>query len=371
MAMQAKDMNPRPESAMAAGSGAGPGSRLLLAIAAVGAIGVAGLGGYALSNLLGQAKPLPSATSTPAQTPWVAAAPGRVEAKSGDVRVGAAMLGRVLVVNVAMNDKVEAGEVLVRLEDEEQRTRLAAAEAEVGARVRERDAQPATAGREDVRRAEDAVYQAERALTGARYELDAALLAKRNEGGADRLVAEARKRVSDARDRLTREQQSFAIAQSRAGVPAPNRLEAAVIAARADVALAQLMFDRTRIRAPIAGTVLQVHVKPGEVISPSPEQPILTMGDPNTLVVKAELDERDIAKVKIGQRAFVRSNAFPGRDFEGKVTALAPALAPPRMSQRGPRRPTDVEVLEVTIDLDTKTPLMPGLRVDTFFRREG
>ncbi len=52
------------------------------------------------------------------------------------------------------------------------------------------------------------------------------------------------------------------------------------------------MLDRTRIRAPIAGTVLQVHVKPGEVVTPSPEQPIVTIGDPTVIVVKSELDER-------------------------------------------------------------------------------
>ncbi|MCL4767776.1 MAG: efflux RND transporter periplasmic adaptor subunit [Hyphomicrobiaceae bacterium] len=355
---------------MGAGSGGGAASKMLVVLAAAGAIGVAGLGGYALSNFIGQGKPLPQAASAPVQVQWVASAPGRVEAKSGEIRIGAAVLGRIMRVTVGVNDRVEAREVLVRLEDDEARARLSAAEAEAGARLRERDAQPASAGREDVRKAEDAVYLAERAVTGARYELDAALLTRRTNGGNDRMVADARKRLSDARERLQREQVSFATAQSRSNVPAPSRLEAALIAARAEVSLAQILFDRTRIRAPIDGTVLQVMGKTGETVAPSPEQPIIVMGDPATIIVKAEIDERDIAKIKIGQRAFVRSTAFPGRDFEGKVTTLAPALGPPRMSQRGPRRPTDVEVLEVTIEFENKGPLMPGLRVDTFFRRE-
>lgn len=364
-------MNPEPQPATAIVSGGGAVSRFLVTLALIGALGLAGLAGYALSNFLGQGQPQTAASTAPAEVPWVAAAPGRVESKSGNIRVGAAMIGRVSRVRVAMNDKVEADEVLVQLEDDEPRARLAAAEAEASARVRERDAQAATNGREDVRRAEDAVFQAERAVTGARYELDSALFSKRTDGGADQLVANARKRLSDARDRLQREQAAFATAQSRSNVPAPNRFEAAVIAARSDVSLAQLMLDRTRIRAPIAGTVLEVHVKPGEVVTPSPEQPVITMGDPSVVVVKAELDERDVSKVRIGQKAFVRSSAFPGREFEGKVTALAPVLAAPRMSQRGPRRPTDLEVLELTIEFDAKSPLMPGLRVDTFFRREG
>ena len=355
---------------MGAGSGGGAASKTLVGLAAAGAIGLAGLGGYSLSSFVGQSNPSPPAASTPAPVPWVASAPGRVESKSGDIRIGAAVMGRIAEVVVGVNDRAETGEMLIRLEDDEPRARLAAAEAEAGARQRERDAQPATSGREDVRRAEDAVYAAERAVTGARYELDSALLAKRRNGGNDRQVADARSRLTDARERLRREQLALATAQSRSGVPAPSRLDAAVTAARTDVALAQLLLDRTRIRAPIDGTVLGVMGKIGETVSPSPEQPLVIVGDPTVVVVKAEVGERDISKIKIGQRAFVRSPAFPNRDFEGTVTRLAPALGSPHMSARGPRRPTEQEVLEVTVEFENPGPLLPGLRVDTFFRRD-
>ncbi|MGL4398000.1 MAG: biotin/lipoyl-binding protein, partial [Hyphomicrobium sp.] len=50
---------------------------------------------------------------------WIAAAPGRVEPKSGLVRVGAGLLGRIADVSVKVNDKVEEGELLIRLDDEE------------------------------------------------------------------------------------------------------------------------------------------------------------------------------------------------------------------------------------------------------------
>lgn len=354
---------------MSGGSGGGAASKLLKMLTAVGAIGLAGVGGYALSNYIGKTEPQATAPA-PVQVPWVASAPGRVEAKSGEIRVGSAIPGRIAVVHVGMNDRVEAGEVLVRLDDDEARARLAAAEAEAGARQRERDAGPAVAGREDVRKAEDAVYSAERAMAGARYELDRALLDKREDRGGDRQIADARQRLTDAQERLRRERVALANAQSRSGVPAPNRLDAAMTAARTEVSLAQLLFDRTRIRAPIDGTVLEVLGKAGETVAPTPEQPIVVISDPAVVLVKAEVDERDISKIKVGQRAFVRSAAFPGRDIEGKVTKLAPSLAAPRMANRGPRRPTDVEVLEVTIEFENAGPLIPGLRVDTFFRRE-
>jgi len=81
------------------------------------------------------------------------------------------------------------------------------------------------------------------------------------------------------------------------------------------------------------------------------------------------VDEADVDKIKPGQRAFVKSSAFPNKEYEGKVVELAPSLALPRMGSRGARRATDVEVMEVLLDLDGGVPLIPGMRVDVFFRR--
>ena len=299
---------------------------------------------------------------------WIAAAPGRVEPRSGQIRIGTGIPGRVLEVAVATNDRVIEGEVLIRLEDKEARARLTSAEAEVAARKRERDAQPGTAGREDVRKAEDAVFAAERAVTNARFALDAVLAADRKSPGSPQALLQARKQVAEAKDKLRQEHVAFAAAHAKTKAPAPNRLEAGLIAARAELTTAEELLDKTRIRAPLTGSVLQVNAKPGELVAPSPEQPLIVMGDLTVIRVRAEVDEQDVAKIKLGQKAFVRSNAYPNREFEGKVTELAPSLGLPRMGSRGARRATDVEVMEVMIDLEGSVPLLPGMRADAFFR---
>jgi HlyD family secretion protein len=327
-----------------------------------------------------QVKPiLPTTSSAPAsaaataegekQLEWIAAAPGRVEPRSGQIHISAAAGGTVVAVLAAINDKMAEGEVLIRLEDGEAHARLGAADAEAATRKRERDAQPATAGREDVRKAEDAVFTAERALSGARFELDAAIAAERKGGGDARALAGARARLAEAKEHLRHEQFGLVSAQAKPNLPAPNRAEAALIAGRADVTLAETMLDHTRIRAPIAGTILQVNAKVGELVAASPEQPLVVMGDMSLVRVRAEVDEQDVGKLRLGQRVFVRSSAYPGRDFEGKVAEMAPSLALPRMGSRGVRRPTDVEVMEVVIHLDGAVPLLPGMRVNAFFRR--
>ena len=301
---------------------------------------------------------------------WIAAAPGRVEPKSGQIRLGTSLAGRVDAVPVAMNDKVAEGEVLIRLEDKEARARLAAAEAEAARRKRERDQAPATSGRENVSKAEDAVFTAERAVMSARFELDDAIAASRRSGNSQTSnVAIARRRLSDANEKLRQEQSAFASAQNRSGVPAPGAIDAGLIAARSDVTLAEAVMDKTRIRAPIAGTVLQINSKAGELVAPSPEFPLVVMGDMSVVRVRAEVDEADVGKIRKDQRVFVKANAHPNKEFEGKVVELSPSLAMPRFGSRGPRRASDVEVMEVVIDLDGSVPLLPGMRTDVFFRR--
>ncbi|MGI9404208.1 MAG: HlyD family secretion protein [Hyphomicrobium sp.] len=343
---------------------------MLRTIAIILALALAALGGYMLSvGFFGDPNSTPNtATKDVDAVEWVAAAPGRVEPGSGEIRVGSALLGKVAEVPVATNDKVEDEQLLIRLDDEEPRARLAAAEAEEGLALRERDKQPSTSGRRRVSNAEDAVYSAEREVTGARFELDAALAAKSKGEGTAQQLADARSRLSRARKRVKRERLEYARAQAKSNLPAPNRFESALTKARANVALAGSQLDKTRIRAPRAGNVLQLNAKKGEIVAPSPETPLAVIGDMSIVNVKAEVDDGDVAKIKVGQKAFVRSINYPGRDFEGRVSELAPTMATPRIGSRGPRRPTDIEVLEITIELDGDVPLLPGMRVDAFVR---
>ena len=300
---------------------------------------------------------------------WVAAAPGRVEPKGGEIRLGTTVLGRIEETLVKVEDKVEEGELLIRLDDSEARARLTSAEAQAEALRDEREKQFAS-GREDVRKAEDAIYSAERAATGARIELDYAISSKHSGSGTEQNVADARRRLKDARDRLDRERQAFVKAQTKSNLPAPTSAESQVAAARTEVRMAEAMLEKTRIRAPEAGTVLQFNAKVGEIVAPSPENPLVVTGDVSQVRVKAEIDEGDVSKVKIGQKAFVKNVSYPGKEFEGKVSRMAPSLGQAKVGPRGPRRTNDVDVLEVTIDLDGSVPLLPGMRVDAFFRKE-
>lgn len=307
---------------------------------------------------------------TNGQRQWAAVAPGRVEAVSREIRIASPTVGRIAEVLVKPNDKVFAGEVLIRLDDDEQKARLAIAEAQAAARKRVRDDRAAPRRSGPRRRAEDALADAERAFADARAALDKAAAERRSGGNSEDDLAEARAEFDGARERLNERRAKLRSIKADSGTPLPNRAEGELAAARGELALAEVIVEKTRIRAPIDGTVLQVQAKPGEMVTPSPDQPVLLMADISALRVRAELDERDISQVRVGQGVVVRANAFRGREFEGKVASIAQLVGSGGSNLRGPRKLTDVDVVEVVIDLADPGPLTVGMQVDVYFRRD-
>ena len=350
----------------------GDSSLNMLIVAALLALGVGYYVPQTLSKRADPAKVDVAAKDKPSVvSAWAASAPGRVEPLGGEVRLGSVLPGRIAEVLVARNDKVISGDLLVRLEDEEVIARFAAANAEAAIRKRERDANDAVGKpAQDRRSAEDGVANAEHQLQQSREDLDHTLRSHRRGTASAAELDKARAAVGKANERLEQARANLRKALAVEGLPAPTRQEAALTAARADLSAAEAALEKTRIRAAAEGTVLFVNGKVGETATPSPENVLIATGNLTRLRVRAEFEEHDLAKVRVGQAAVVRSDAFPGRDFEGKVSLLAQALGPSRLGQRGPRKPTDLDVLEAIIDLAGKPELLTGMRVDVFIRPE-
>ena len=103
--------------------------------------------------------------------------------------------------------------------------------------------------------------------------------------------------------------------------------------------------------------------------SPSAPQPLVVLGDLSALRVRVELDERDVGAIRTGQPVVVRSAAFPGRDFAGKVSSVAPIIGPGSFGARGQSSFTDIDVAEVVVELAAPGPLVVGMKVDAYFHR--
>jgi HlyD family secretion protein len=104
---------------------------------------------------------------------------------------------------------------------------------------------------------------------------------------------------------------------------------AEVVRARVAVDDARNQLDDTNVLAPITGTIIEKLVERGQVIS-SPTRDVgggtvlMKMADLGLVQVRTLVDETDIGKIQVGQRATVTVDAFPNRPFEGSVLKIEP-----------------------------------------------
>jgi HlyD family secretion protein len=311
-----------------------------------------------------------SEQAAPVEPAWAAAAPGRVEPRGSELNVRAPAPGLIKEVAIRLNDRVKAGDLLICLDDEELKAKLAAAKAEAAVRAAERDEKEVKGAALERRKAEDNLYAAERSVFDARLELDKLISHVRANQADAAELEKARAAVTSAEQRVEHERANLKQVLSK-NLPALTREEAGLTAARAEVAVVSTALERTHLRAPIDASVLDLHAKLGEMANPAAETPLLVLGDTAHLQVRAEVQERDIRKVYPGQPAVVKTDAFPDRSFDARVSVLARALAEPQLLTRGQRKPADVDVLQVILDLDDDVPLLPGMRVDVLFKEAG
>jgi len=297
---------------------------------------------------------------------WLAVAPGRVEPASGLIKLGAPVMGLIQEVLVKAGDTVFAGQALVRLADAEARAQLASAEAQVAMRKRVRNKESTPSGAGPRRRAEDALADAQAAVFDGRVALDKAVAERRAGRGADNDLETARTQLTNAQTKL--EQQREELRKITEDAPLPVSVEGQLNVARSDLQGARASLEKLTIRAPLDGTVLQVNARTGEIAAPQTTQPLVLLGDTTSLRVRAELDQRDLDKIKVGQQAVVRSDAFRGRDVAGKVAVIAPLVESSRASSLSQRNMTDVDFVEVLVELAEPGPFAVGMKVDVYFR---
>jgi HlyD family secretion protein len=263
---------------------------------------------------------------------------------------------------------VFAGEALIRLVDHEAGARVTAAAAQVALRRRVRNKESASSGAGARRRAEDAVADAESAVSEARSFVDKASLERRAGRGSDADLEAARSGLTRVQVRLV--QQKSDLRRIEADAPLPTPAEGQLNIARSELLAAQAAIEKMTIRAPMDATILQMNARPGELASPSAAQPLVLLGNVSALRVRAEVDERDMTKIKVGQSVLVRPAAFREREIAGTVSFIAPLVEAGRHNALGQRNMTDVDVVEVLVNLGEPGPLAVGMKVDVYFRQD-
>jgi HlyD family secretion protein len=298
----------------------------------------------------------------------VLASTGRVEGASDTIEVGAGLDGVVAELRVREGDRVNAGDVLAVIDRRELTGELQAvrAAADVARQARVRLLRGSRL--EDRERADAEVSAAAAVLAEAHSQQRRSLYLF-----AEGVISAAQR--DEARRNLDVSEAQLAAARKRAELvkapPLPEETagaDAEVRSADERVRALEQTLEKTFVRAPIGGTVLRTLLEPGESFSTLVPRPILTLADTSRLRVRAEVDERDVHRVFVGQRVLVRGEAWDDAGVPGVVARLGAQMGRKTARTGDPAEKSDRDVLEVVLDLDRQDPrLVFGLRVTAQF----
>ena len=242
---------------------------------------------------------------------------GRVEARSR-VEAGSTLTGRVAAVAVQEGDAVGAGQVLLRLDDAEWRAALAQAEA--GERQAAARLAGLRAGGRDTAAA--AVAQAQAQLAAAQAEQDRTRALVGQGFLSPARLDEATRALAVARAQLDAAQaQRSALGTAGSEIA---QAEAALALARAGADAARTRLAQSVVRAPAGARVLQRLAEPGQIVQPGRVLLVLALDGP--LELAAQVDERFLEELRVGQRAAVRADAFPQQRFDAVLDRIAPRV---------------------------------------------
>lgn len=302
------------------------------------------------------------------QGPQLIAGPGRVEPYSEDIKIGSELSGRLKTVNVEEGDAIHRGQVLAELENADYRAQVESAQASVvaknaalrkvmnGARRQERDEAWSSVSEAK------AVMENSQSEMRRRQELFSAGVVSREE--LERYTREA----DVAKAKYDAAVQQHALVDDHAREEDQSLAEADLQLAKGQLAEAEARYEKTFIRSPIDGSVLRKHHRSGESVSNSSTvpDPVLTIGDRKTLRVRVDVDETDVSKVRVGQRAYVTADAFGKQKFWGHVVRVGQQLGPKNVRTDEPAEKIDTKILETLVELEPGSNLPDGLRVDAF-----
>lgn len=319
---------------------------------------------------------------------------GRLE---GDpVTVAGKLAGRIATLAVREGDAVQAGQLLVTLEDATARARLEqargaadVAEARLGAAGAELevlrrsvplavDAAEAsrTASEASLARAEVSAEQAARDRARARALREGGSMDPQTEERAELAARLAEGELRRARADAVRADRQLADARLgalriAAKAQEVRMLEAAARQARGGVAEAAAAVDDLRIASPIAGTVITRFVEPGEVVAAG--APLLELVDLDRLYLKVFVREQDVGRVRLGLPARIHTDAFPDEPVAAEVRFIASrAEFTPKEVQTPDERARLVYAVKLYLAANPDHRLGPGLSADAIIRwKEG
>jgi len=291
---------------------------------------------------------------------------GTIESRTA--RISPRVSGRVLQVLVEEGQAVKPGQLLVELDHEYLDLQLRQAEAAVAAARAQLELLRRGARSEDISQAEQQLKQAEINLEQARN--DAGRFRRLYEQGS---ITQKQKEEAETRLALAEAQynQAREALKKLKSLARPEEIEAAEARLRQAEAAADLFkknIEDSRVVCPVEGVVTEKAVEPGELVNPGTTLVTISTLDPVYLWVYVTAGE--LGRVRLGGRAEVTIDSFPGKIFEGRVVYLSPEaeFTPKNIQTREDRVKL---VFAVKIELpNPEGQLKPGLPAEAIIKAE-
>ncbi len=264
------------------------------------------------------------------------------------VEIGSQLLGTVAVLTVDSGDRVKAGDVLVRLRDQEAQAALEQAQGAVR-ELEERVSQIGTVdepvSRQRLQEAEASQRQAINTHERVKKLFDA--------GVSSRSELDEAVRARDVAASAV-EREKLQLNNSRPQGSDIKLAMARLAQARSAVAVARERLAHTVITAPGDGTVISRKIQAGDIVPAGGS--LLVLSRPGRTQITAQVDEKNLGLLRIGQAVTGSADAYPDKTFSARLTTVVPAVDP----QRG--------TFEVRCDvIDAPVYLVPDMTVSLEF----
>ena len=279
-----------------------------------------------------QPVPVAQPVAVPANSPFPTfiAGAGIVEAKSQNISIGTPLGGIVQQVPVKVGDMVKAGDILFRIDDRETL-------AELGVR------------KANLARSKAAVGEAEASAIDTKTLLE--------------LIEAVTDRRAISTEDLDRRRNAHLLAKARL-----ESARAQVLQTEAELASTQTTLERLVVRAPVAGEVLQVNIRPGEFAPAGVgNSALMVLGNLDQLHIRVDIDENDAWRFrKEGNAvAYLRGNRQFKTDL--KLVWVEPYVVPKKSLTGDSTERVDTRVLQALYSFNRATlPAYVGQQMDVF-----
>lgn len=265
-------------------------------------------------------------------TPYAAISAGKVDIEGGLVEIAARAAGTVREVYVQEGDKVKKDQILARQEDDESRL----SRDRVAAQLRQSESQ----------------------IPNLEIQIEAAV---REEKRLKALLD------SNATSTQSWEQASDRTRQLTAQLESQK---ASVSSVRAQLREATYQVELHVIRSPADGTIVRRYANPGSGASTFNVTSMFQLQPDNTRIVRAEVEERSLGAVKVGQPVEIVPESDQEKKYAGKVMRIAGVMGSRKLRSDDPSERPDERVVEVVVDAEN-APVLIGQRVLVKFLKDG